>query len=303
MATFLQLRQDLADQVGLDQTVSSNDTLLKRWINKGQQKILRAFEWPFNRASTPLVVQTVTDYTTGTVATTAGSTTVTFSATIAASKAGQYLQTSSSNDWYKITAHTAGTATATLEIGALYAATAATYTIRKVYYSTDATVDRIIQVSQSVLPYQLTETTPEFFQAVNPGFLSSGTPRIYMPCGLDSSGYPQFRLWPNPDAAVNLSIDYLKVATDMSSNTDVSVIPAKWHTSVLLDAAAIEGYKFLDDGRDDEAQADFMRGLEDMKTEYETSMHRHRVMTSAENQPIGGSLGYMPLTSYYPRGS
>src|SRR4029077_7991020 len=169
--TFLALQQNLAAQVGLDSTITSNITLLKRWLNKSQQRILRAFEWPFNRASTPLVVQTVVDYTSGTVATN-GTTTVTFSAVIANSKAGQYLQTSSSLDWYKITTNTAGTNTATLEIAALYTATAATYTIRKFYYSTNSSVDRIIQINQSIMPYQLTESSPEYFQSFNPGFLS-----------------------------------------------------------------------------------------------------------------------------------
>jgi len=40
-----------------------------------------------------------------------------------------------------------------------------------------------------------------------------------------------------------------------------------------------------------------------MKTEYELGLHRHRVMTAADNQPVGGNLGYMPLPFNYPRGS
>lgn len=302
-STFLELQQDLASQVGLDQTVSSQATLLKRWINKSQQQILRTFEWPFNRASVPLVIQTTVDYTTGTVATVLGSTTITFSATITASKTGQYIQTSSSLDWYKITAHTAGTATAAIEIAALVTATAATYTIRKFYYSTNSSVDRIIQINQSILPYQLEETSPEYFQSFNPGFLASGTPRIYMPAGLDTNGYPQFRLWPNPDAAVNLYIDYLKVGTNMTLDADTTVIPEKWATSVLITGAKVEAFSFLDDSQLDSQRVKFTLELEEMKTEYETSLHRHRVMTAADNQPVGGSMGYLPLPFTYPRGS
>lgn len=303
MSTFLSLQQDLGAQVGLDQTITSNATLLKRWINKSQQKILRVFEWPFNLAQSPLVVQTVLDYTTGTVATIAGSTTITFSVAPTLSKTGQYIQTSDSKDWYKITTHTASSATATIEIGAITTNAAATFTVRKLYYSTDATVDRIIQVNQSILPYQLIETSPEYFQSFNPGFLASGTPRIYMPAGLDSSGYPQFRLWPNPDAVINLSVDYLKIAVDLSADGDTSVIPAKWHTSVLLDGAKVDAFEFLDDTRAATSQQAFMMGIEEMKTEYETGLHRHRVMTAIDNQPVGGNLGYMPLPFNYPRNS
>lgn len=301
--TFLALQQNLAGQVGLDQTISSNATLLKRWLNKSQQRILRAFEWPFNRNVTPLVIQTVVDYTTGTVTTVAGSTTITFSATIASSKTGQYFQSSSSSDWYQITAHTAGTATATIEIAALYSGSALTYTIRKFFYSTSSAVDRIIQINQSVVPYQLVEVSPEFYQSINSGFLGSGPPRVYLPSGVDSSGYPQFRLWPNPDSALNLYIDYLKTATDMSADADTCVIPDKWSTSILVDGAKCEAFEFLDDSQQDNAERDFKAGIEEMKTEYETSLHRHRVMTAADQQPMSGGLGYLPLPYNYPRGS
>lgn len=312
MASFLVLQQELGAQCGLNQTVSAQATLLKRWLNNAQQVILRSFEWPFLRSPSPLVIQTVPDITTGTVATTAASTSITFSSAPVDSNSnnvsvsGRYIQTSSSKDWYKITAHTSGTTAATLEIAAITTASAATYTVRKMYYSTSTSVDRIIQVFQDVLPYQLIETTPEYFQSFNPGFLSSGTPRIYCMAGIDSSagaGTPQFKLWPNPDAVINLRIEYFTVATDMSADADISVIPAKWHTTVLLEGAKAQAFSFMDDTRYANAVTLFNSMIEEMKNEYENSLHRHRVMTAADNQPVGGNLGYMPLPFNYPRNS
>lgn len=312
MASFLTLQQELAAQCGLDQTISNQATLLKRWLNNAQQIILRSFEWPFLRNPSPLVIQTVTDISAGTVATTAGSTSITFSTTPKDSNSnnvsvsGRFIQTSSSNDWYKITAHTLGATAATLEIAAITTASAATYTVRKLYYSTSSNVDRIIQVFQDILPYQLIETTPEYFQSFNPGFLSSGTPRLYCMAGIDATtgaGVPQFRLWPNPDAVINLRIDYFTVATDMSADADISVIPAKWHTTTLLEGAKAQAYSFLDDSRYAGSVQLFNVLIEEMKTEYEIGLHRHRVMTSADNQPVGGNLGYMPLPFNYPRNS
>lgn len=303
MSTFLVLQQELAAQCGLDQTVSSEATLLKRWLNNAQQVILRSFEWPFLRSPTPLTIQTVTDYTTGGVATTAGNGTLTFTAGIAASKQGQYIQFSDSKDWYLITVHAAGGSGANITPVSLYTNSNATFTIRKFNYSTSTSVDRIIQISQDILPYQLIETTTEYFQSFNPGFLSSGTPRIYCMSGVDSTGAPQFRLWPNPDAAINLQIDYFTVATDMSADADVSVIPAKWHTTVLLEGAKAQAFSFLDDSRYATSVSLFNSMIEEMKNEYENSLHRHRVMTAADNQPVGGNLGYMPLPFNYPRGS
>lgn len=308
MATFLTLQQELAAQVGLDQTISSQATLLKRWINNAQQIILRTYEWPFLRNPTPLVIQTVPDYSTGTVITTAGSTSITFSTAPKdvngnnVSVSGRFIQTSSSNDWYRITAHTSGTTTATLEIAAINTAAAATLTIRKMYYSTTTSVDRIIQVWQDVLPYQMLESSPEYFQSFNPGFLASGPPRICLVAGVDSTGAPQFRLWPNPDAVINLRIDYFPTATDLVADADVSIIPAKWHTTTLLEGATQYGFKFLDDSRYDRFQL-FAAMIEEMRGEYEISLHRHRVMTSIDNQPVGGNLGYMPLPFNYPRNS
>jgi hypothetical protein len=301
MSTFLTLQQELAAQCGLDQAQSAQATLLKRWLNNAQQIIVRSFEWPFLRSTTPLVLQTVTDYTTGTLATTAGSTTITFSSAPPTSRTGDYIQTSSSNDWYRITAHTAATTTATLEIGAIYTASAATFTVRKRFYSTSSSVDRIVQIYQDVLPYQLIQTSPEYFQAYNPGFLSSGTPRIYLVSGLDSSGYPQFRLWPNPDAVINLYVDYVKIASDMSADADVSSVPAKWHTTVLLEGAKMQAFSFLDDARYAQSATVFARMLEEMKNECDIGLRRHRVMTATDNQPVGGNLGYMPLPFNYPR--
>lgn len=312
MSTFLVLQQELAAQVGLDQTVSSQATLLKRWLNNAQQVILRSFEWPFLRNPTPLVIQTVPDITTGTVATTAGSTSITFSIAPKdvnnnnVSVSGRFIQTSSSQDWYRITSHTSGTTVATLEIAAINTAAAATNVIRKQYYSTSTNVDRIIQIWQDILPYQLIETTPEYFQSYNPGYLSSGPPRIYCMAGIDATtgaGVPQFRLWPNPDSTINLRIDYITVATDMSLDADVSVIPAKWHTTVLVEGAKAQGYSFLGDERYPTSLTLANAGIEEMKQEYEIGLHRHRVTTAADNQPVGGNLGYMPLPFNYPRQS
>jgi hypothetical protein len=309
MATFVTLQQELGAQTGLDQTVSSQATLLKRWLNNAQQIILRSFEWPFLRSPYPIAIQTQPDITIGTVATTAAGSNVTFSTAPKdvngnnLSVANFFLQTSSSKDFYRISTHTSGMTTATLATPAIATAASATFLLRKMFYSTASNVDRIIQVFQDVLPYQLLETTPEYFQSYNPGFLSTGTPRLYCAAGIDSNGFPQFRLWPNPDAVINLQIDFYTTATDMVADTDVSIIPAKWHTTTLLEGAKAQGFSFLDDARYGGSVQLFNALIEEMKTEYENSLHRHRVMTAADNQPVGGNLGYMPLPFNYPRNS
>jgi hypothetical protein len=89
----------------------------------------------------------------------------------------------------------------------------------------------------------------------------------------------------------------------MVANSDVSIIPAKWHTTALLEGAKAQAFSYLDDTRDQASQSLFVAMIEEMKSEFENSMHRHRVMTAADNQPVGGNLGYMPLPFNYPRNS
>lgn len=260
--------------------------------------ILQAANWPFLRGSNPLVIQTVADYTTGTVATVAGSVSITFSATVASSVAGYFIQTSSSDDWYRITAHAAGSASATLEIAAIYTAAAATYTVRKFFYSTSSAVDRILGVRQSIVPYQLEERTIETFDTMNPNMSQTGTPLVYLMAGKDSSDVWQFRLWPTPDTVINLYIDYLQAVSDLSSDSDTSIIPAKWHTSVLLEGAKWQGYNFLDDTRSESSKKAFYEMVAEMEQHELPSTSLHRVLRSVEDQaPFRSEF---PLPSYYP---
>jgi hypothetical protein len=287
---FLILQQETAAQLGLDNSVSSQNTLIERWINTSQQMIAQAYNWAFLRASAPLIVKTVPDYTTGTVTTIAASTTITFSGVIAESKTGQYLQTSSSNDWYKITAHTAGTATAAISPSAIYAGSALTYTVRKIHYSLDATVDRVLGIRQGITPFDLIESSAESFHFWDPEPTDTGTPKLYFMQGKDSSDIWQFGLWPIPDAVINLYVEYIQAVTDLSADSDVSIIPAKWHTSVLLKGAQWQGLNFLGDSRASTCRDEFFLGIEEMKRHNQPSTKNHRVM-----MPVDIS---MPTTAY-----
>ena len=115
--------------------------------------------------------------------------------------------------------------------------------------------------------------------------------------GYDSSGYPQFILFPTPDTVLNLYIDYLRVATDMSADADVSIIPAKWHTTVLMQGAKCHAFDFLDDTRSKDAWKLFGALLEEMKNNYQNSVALHRVMRAIDEQPASS---FPQLPSNYP---
>ena len=297
MSTFLTLQQELGAQVGLDPTVSDDATLLKRWLNMSQQMIFQNWNWPFLRASTPLVVQTVVDVT-GTAAVTNGNTIFTDSSLLIGSgDIGKYIQFDGTQDWFRITSFS-GPNFPTLEVG--YTGTTdstADYTLRKVYYSTSSSVDRIVSIRQSVTPYQLLEVSKEGFEQFEPFSDETGSPRTFRMAGYDSSGYPQFILFPTPDTVLNLYIDYLRVATDMSADADVSIIPAKWHTTVLMQGAKCHAFDFLDDTRSKDAWKLFGALLEEMKNNYQNSVALHRVMRAIDEQPASS---FPQLPSNYP---
>lgn len=296
---FLTSQQEVSAQLGLDYTQSNIATLIKRWINTSQRMILQAANWPFLRNSVPLMIQTVPDFTTGTVATVLGATTGTFSSAPTTSKTNFFIQTSSSSDWYRISAHTASSTSFTIDSpGWLGTATAATFTARKFFYSTDSTVDRILGIRQSVTPYQLEERTNEQFNTINPNFNQTGTPLIYMMYGKDTSDVWQFKLWPTPDTAINLYIDYLQVVSDLSADADISIIPSKWHTNVLLEGAKWQGYNWLDDSRSDKSKTTFYEMIDEMKRHELPSTSLHRVLKNVESAaPMRNEF---PLPQNYP---
>jgi len=200
-------------------------------------------------------------------------------------------------DWYRITAHTAGTAALTLEIGAITTASAATFTIRKFYYSTSSAVDRIYQIRQSAQPFQLEEYTKERFNSVFPDPEATGSPVLYMMAGKDSSDIWQFMLWPSPATQMNLYIDYIQQVTDLSADADNSIIPQKWNSSVMVDGALAQGYNFLDDSRYKDSQLNFLSGIAEMKKNLMPSLHIHRKLQSIESFPWQNEF---PLPMNYP---
>jgi hypothetical protein len=279
--TFLTLQQELQDRLGVfDQTVSTDATKLKRWINMGIQYICGKRLWPFMLAEE--IIQTITDYTTGTVTAAAASTSVTASATITDSKEGQYIQFASSNDWYKITAHTAGTAALTISPASISANTTATYTIRKLLYTTTTPLVQILDMKQLVTPVRIISQSPRGTDFFLPLYYSAGTPYYYTMSSPSSDGTPQFSFMLSPSSALNIMIRGIKNLTDLSADSDIPVIPANWHDSIV-NIAAYYGFQSLDDNRSDsELKIGEMR-ITDMSRILTHDLGRHRVM-----QPVDG---------------
>ena len=290
--TFLTLQQELADRlVAYDETVTADATKLKRWLNMAVQYICGKKLWPF--MITEEFIQTVADYTTGTVTVTAGSTTATTSAIIADSKTGQYIQFASSNDWYKITAHTAGTATLTISPAAISANTAALYTIRKLLYTTTTPLKQIIDMKQMVTPIRLMSVGPVEADFFMPLYLGTGSPNYYIMSSPSSTGTPQFSFLPSPSTVINVMIRGVKNLSDMSADADEPLIPINWQDAIV-NIAAFYGFQGLDDTR---AATELTVGesrISDMAKNMVYDLGRHRIMRAADDWAITGIDYVMP---------
>lgn len=249
--------------------------------------------WPFMLGEE--IIQTVTDYTTGTATVALAGTTVTFSGNITPSKTNHYIQFASSNDWYQITAHTGGTATATISPGAAAANTAATFTIRKLLYSTTTPLIQILDMKQLVTPVRLISQSPRGTDFFLPLYYSAGTPYYYTMSSPDATGVPQFSFMLSPNAALNVMVRGIKALADLSSDSDIPVIPSPWHTGIL-NIAAFYAFQAFDDTRSTIELASGKDVIADMSRTLSHDLGRHRVMQSVDGDWNSGLKWALPST-------
>lgn len=288
--TFLQMQQELSDRVSVyDQTVTDDATKLKRWLNMAIQYICGKKLWPFTLAEE--IIQTVTDITTGTVSINASDTALTFSSAPSASVANRYIQLSTSNDWYKITAHTAASTSAT--ISPAYVGTsnlsAGTYTVRKLLYTTTTPLMQIIDMKQLIAPGRVVSASPREADFLLPLYYGTGTPDYYIMSSPNSSGTHQFSFVPSPSAIMNINIRGIQKLSDLSADADIPVIPTPWHDGIV-NVAAYYAFQGIDDSR---AQVELGLGeirIADMAKVYSHDLGRHRVMQPVVNQDY--SMGW-----------
>lgn len=243
--TFANIQAMVAERLGLDLTITDQSTKVKRWINTFQQTLSAWMDWSWLEDRT--VVEGVVDITTGTVTVTTNSTSITFTSAPTASVAGYFIQTSDSDDWYKISAHSAASTSATLETQ--YTRTGGSglsYTLRKVYYSLPSTVDRISSFRQFISPGVLKGTLTRNFDRARPNPQATGTPECYHLWGRDADGNWLFSPDPIPSERLLFEIRFWKKAVDMTSDSEVSIVPVKWH-QILIEGACMLGAPFVGD--------------------------------------------------------
>lgn len=274
------MQTELADRLAVYATANAPDLVkLKRWLNMGYQYVCSKMNWPF--LIDYEIVQTVTDITTGTVSINAADTALTFSSGPAASVANRYIQFSTSDDWYKITAHTAAATTATISPAYVGSSnlSAGTYTVRKLLYASTTPFVSYLDMKKTVNPGQMESLNPRLGEFFLPLYLGTGTPTDYIIGPLDSSAQLQFSLVPPPSDVINLLVRGRKAITELSADSDVPVFPATWH-DICVDMGAYYGLLGI---KGEQAKVNFDLAsikIADMARVYNTDLGRHRVMAS-----------------------
>ncbi len=269
--TFLQIRQRIAEMMGVDSTdttADNNDTMsakLKAWVNARYLSLCGKRSWNFLIKDS--IIQTIADITTGTVTATNASASLIFTnAIVPASVAGYFIQFSDTTDWYELTS-TADTTHAIMTVPFLgITSSTLTFIIRKVYYALPAATSKILNVSQhrvwnttlKYVPARILDQYLAYRQATN-------RPRYYSISGIDSSRQYKMQVFPSPNLAMNLNVRYYQTVTALSSDSDVPVLPEAYHEILVWDVLATYGYMFLDDTRISAAKAEFNELFDQMK--------------------------------------
>jgi hypothetical protein len=260
------IRNRISEQVGISASLTNATTRYNSWINETYKRVASEANWPWLLKHD--IIQTVAEISTGTVAINSGATALTFSSAPAASVANDYrIQIETNDDWYDITAHTAGATDATLSDAFTGASnvTAATYLLRKVFYSLPSDLDRILTFRQARSDTKLTYVDIREFDRVLPDPTSTGDPFTYSFAGLDSSNNWRAVFYPTPDEIMNLDLRYYQLITDLSADTDTPIFPNKWHQILVYGALAFFGWDYRDDNRRTNALANYNKILDEMK--------------------------------------
>jgi hypothetical protein len=284
----------VAEETGLNAT--NDATKIKAWLNEAYRFLAGLREWPWMLKNG--TVQTVADITTLTASVNAAGTAVTLSAGPAQSLANDYMiQFATTDDWYLVTAHTAAATAVTISPGYVGAAnlTAGACTIRKVYYSLASDADRIIDMYEAIDDRKLYYIDPRELDASFPDPTVTGTPEAYTLLGFDSTNYWRTSFIPIPGVKQNIQYRYYKAVADLSGDTDLPTLPAKWHQGIVFVALAMFGHPYMDDSRMSSAESRARQLVSEMVRQQSPTPDKHSVI-----MPWDRRSGLIPHGAQFP---
>ena len=254
----------------------------KRYVRQAYWKLLAYDRWSWALSSTPGIITTSAKRDVS-VLSISGATPaiVTLSATIATSMAGRKFYMDGNQSVYRITAHTAGTATLTLDAAYVETETVGPATLFQDEYQVGAGVLRIwdpIHVRGTRYgPIRIIDK-PRFEELYGRGSWSMGFGPIESACEVAPDDYDsiskgvlrKLRFAPWSEEALNLEFDYTKFHDLDFSGTgsgDTPRIPRE-HRSVLVPLASYELFVNKDETKADQAIIKAMSQIVEMQGLY-----------------------------------
>jgi len=289
---FSTIRSQVSQLINLDESANDLTTIYNRWINETYKRLAADANWPWLIKHD--IVQTVTEISTGTVAITSGDTALTFSSgpTPSVTTANGYrIQLEGADDWYDISAHTAGATSATLADNFLRdTLTTGTYVLRKWFYSLPSDIDRIIVVTEANDNTPLEYLDHRELKKTFPDIETDGTPNTYTIEGLDSSNNWRTRFFPTPDTTINIDFWYYQTITELSADGDTPIFPSKWHEILIWGVLSWYGFLFRDDPvRQGLATSNYNKLLKSMKASLiPTTDEITQISPFDTRRPLGG---------------
>lgn len=251
-------------RVGESTSFTNDNTAILNFINKIRKRLYRGqsvldvntrHDWLFLRSQYPGALILDIAYETGTIEVTNGSDTATFSSSPAASQANKWLKIDERPELYRISAHTGGTDSATLDSNyADESGSGLGYKALQFDYTLAATIARILGPIQSARANSFGNTInyvdPDRFAIDYPIHKANqGVPTMFTET-YEAGGQVSLRFNKYPDQQTRIQFDYATVPTDYAVGT--SVVEPEVFLEAIEAAAA---YYYAVDRRDARAAA------------------------------------------------
>lgn len=216
---------------GADMTALCQDKL--DWI---QDDICSRYD--FSWLKDYAYINTIPVYTTGTVAATQDSATITGSGTtFTSAMVGRLIIISTDDNWYEISAYVSATEITLASNYTGATVSGKTYKIYKTDYALATDFKKMIWVKQLITPQMMVSIPEVPFSNWYPDMFIRGddvNPDGYILTGIDASGYYTIRPTPVQTTRKQLYYCYIKQLATINTLGAISKIPAKWHDAIVF---------------------------------------------------------------------
>ena len=246
LVDFVDIYTAVAEAAKVQSTDTTNINRIKRWVNMGYlDKVVPAKRWWWLRNHTTVKINP--KITLGTISVTQDSTSITFSDAPVASVAGEFFTTSSNEEIYRISTHTAGATAAVLDSDYIGdTAATANYQVWPYRLALPSNCKEVIEVYTDRFPVSLNNVGFQEFRRIMQEIPKrEGLPTTYTVSDFDSSGNREIYIYPAISTErVLIQIDYIQEAPALDLDGDEPLMPVE-DRSILFLLGLEKAWKYI----------------------------------------------------------